>query len=69
MLTWFKYLDKHRGLLSFLVTDSDIRGMLKCEEDSGRASAVQDLARDHRARYRRKGLSTGRPDPCRRISL
>ena len=44
ILTWFEYLDEHRGLFSFLVADSDIRGMLKCEEDSGRASAVQDLA-------------------------
>jgi len=41
---WLEYLVEHRGLLVFFATDTTVRGMLKREEETGRASAIQNLA-------------------------
>ena len=40
---WFEYLDQHRGLFGFLFQDYAVRGLLKNEEEAGRAKAVRDL--------------------------
>jgi len=42
--SWFEYIEENRGLFSFLVMDETVRGLLKCEQETGNASAIQDIA-------------------------
>ncbi|MBN1591402.1 MAG: TetR/AcrR family transcriptional regulator [Pirellulales bacterium] len=42
--TWFESIDEHRGVFVFLFMDLTARELLKSEEASGRAEAVEMLA-------------------------
>ena len=43
--TWFEYIDENRGLFRFFFMDDAVRALLKCEQESGHASAIEDMAK------------------------
>lgn len=45
MRIWFEYIDEHRGLFRFFFMDDVVHGLLKCERETGHASAMEDLAK------------------------